>query len=307
MDISAILPVNMGNDTSSSLNDDFSAQTASGDNIFSKPLGARTFFRTPTNGLVLASFVFDPKKSYGEDHNIASVTSDWMQDLRQAMITQLLKPEDVVPKTKNLEETVWDQLTSLLPKETLAKNLFSDKETFDNYRTLLTSIVTKSFNEEKILTEKMQTEAFKFSFEIAIDAYPQELGGNNEKKTSGDKTGVLTFHIAGIPDGKMPVKPPKEDKEESDKEDKKSKKRKMDDSSKDGEKKKKKEKATDAQKLIEDLALTAYFKDATVENQKKFPHTATQFFECVNRWFSATVARRAAKLEKDRNRNPLYH
>ena len=68
----------MGNDNSSSLNDDFSAQTPAGDNIFSKPLGARTFFRTESNGVVCAAFYFDPKKKFGEDHFMASVTSDWM-------------------------------------------------------------------------------------------------------------------------------------------------------------------------------------------------------------------------------------
>jgi len=289
MDISAILPVNMGND-SSSLNDDFSAQTASGDNIFSKPFGARTFFRTASKGLVCVSFIFDPKKLYGEDHNMASVTSDWMADLRDALTRELLDAKDIAPKTKSLEETIWDQITSLMPKEAVAKNLFTDKKAFETYTELLKKSVTRNFVEEDCLTKEMTSKKFSFSFEIAIDAYPQELGGNDEKKTA-DKSGVLTFNITGIPDGKIP--PPEVEAEDSSS-NRKAKKRKVDDKE-------------NGAKLIKELALTESYKTATVENQKKYPHTATQFFEMVNRWFSSAVSRRASKLEKDRNRNPLYH
>lgn len=309
MDISAILPVNMGNE-SSSLNDDFSAQTPAGDNIFSKPLGARTFFRTPTNGLVCTSFIFDPKQKYDDDHFMASVTSDWMHDLRDALTKQLLDPEDIAPKTKSLEETVWDQMTSLLPKETLAKNLFSKKETFETYTTLLKKSVTLNYKEEKALLKALQEKAFSFSFEIAIDAYPQELGGSNEKKT-GEQSGVLTFHIEGIPDGKLPAAAPKEPVTN-----RKGKKRKIEEgdeadgtASTTGEEgtKNKKVKTADAEKLLKQLGLTSFYENATVESQKKLPLSATQFFEMVNRWFSSVVSRRASKLEKDRNRNPLYH
>jgi len=311
MDISAILPVNMGQEASSSLNDDFSAQTPAGENIFDKPLGARTFFRTESNGLVCASFMFDPKKTFGEDHIMASVTSDWMHDLREALTTLLLDPKDVAPKTKTLEETIWDQMTSLLPKETIAKNLFADKAQFELYTSMLKTSVTKNFVEEQALTAALTTKAFSFSFEVAIDAYPQELGGNNEKKI-GEKMGVLTFHIEGIPDGVIPLPVPTPEEEEATS-NRKAKKRKMEDA-KDlktqetkGEKKEKKVKLSDADTLLKKLALDQFFANATVESTKKFPHTATQFFEMVNRWFSSVVHTRSSKLEKDRNRNPLYH
>lgn len=301
----------MGND-SSSLNDDFSAQTPAGDNIFSKPLGARTFFRTPSNGLVLASFLFDPKQKFGEDHFMASVTSDWMHDLREALTKELLDAAQIAPKTKNLEETIWDQMTSLLPKETLAKNLFANKETFETYTKMLKESVTKNFREEEAFTQALRDKAFSFSFEIAIDAYPSELGGSGEKRAKGDQCGVLTFHIEGIPDGKIPETKKEEEvdkaKEEDTTSNRKSKKRKTEDgatTAKESTKKAKKD--TDAQKLLKELALAELFKNAHVESTKKFPHTATQFFEMVNRWFSSTVSRRATKLEKDRNRNPLYH
>lgn len=311
MDISAILPV-MGNDNSSSLNDDFSGQTPSGDNIFAKPLAARTFFRTNEGGLVMVSFLFDPKKPYGEDFQMASVTSDWMADLRDALTKVLVDEKDQVPKTKTLEETIWDQMTSLLPKETLAKNLFSDKSVFDSYTTLLKANVTKVYNEEKAFTEKLRTEKFSFSFEIAIDAYPQALGGKNEKRN--EKTGVLTFNIVGIPDGVMPMPEPKEAKEGDDKKDDKkgktdktkSKKRKMADEG-DEDLEAKKPKASEGEKLLEELSLTAFYQNAIKEQHKKFPVSATQFFDSINRWFSSVVSRKSAKLEKDRNRNPLYH
>ena len=134
-------------------------------------------------------------------------------DMREALTKQLLDPADVAPKTKTLEETIWDQMTSLLPKETLAKNLFSDKALFEKYTALIKESVTKNFREEEALLEAMSTKAFSFSFEVAIDAYPQELGGNNEKRT-GEQTGVLTFHFEGIPDGTIPL-PPKEEPEDS--------------------------------------------------------------------------------------------
>jgi hypothetical protein len=110
--------------------------------------------------------------------------------LKQAKLTNPANPADhaapvilpcpcfamlQVPKIKTLEETIWDQMTSLLPKETIAKNLFSDKAVFEQYTTLLKTNVTKVFNEEKIFTDKLSTNSFCFSFEIAIDAYPQVL------------------------------------------------------------------------------------------------------------------------------------
>lgn len=293
MDISAILPVNMGASESSSLNDDFSATTPAGDSIFDKPLGARTIFQTPTGGAIVASFVFDPKQKYSEDHIMASVTTDYMAELRDGLTKCLLDPKDIVSKTKTLEETVWEQLTTSLPKETLAKNLFNDKELFDQYKQIITTNATKSYIEEDLLTKAMREKAFSFSFEIAIDAYPGDLGSKETKK-NGNRTGVLTFHIEGIPDGKVPEAasaPEDEDEQRT-----RTKKRKTDDSKK-----------NDKDQLLDDLALTEFYAHAHVEKVKKFHPSAYAFFEALNRWFGSVVSRRSAKLEKDRNRNPLYH
>lgn len=303
MDISAILPVNMG-DTTSSLNDDFSATTPAGDNVFTKPMAARTTFKTDNGGLVLVSFLFDPKQKFTENAIIASVTTDYMAELRDAITKKLLNSKDIAPKKKTLEETIWDQLTSALPKETLAKNVFNDKAKLNEYIDLLKTTITRNYKEEELLTTALKTQKYSFSFEIAIDAYPQDVGRGSQEKAKTDKTGVLTLHLAGIPDGKLPDPVVVEEEEDSSSNgsNRKSKKRKIDgDSSKENKDNKK---ATE--KLLNELALGDFFKDATVEKEKFFPLTANTFFESVNRWFSGVVSRKAAKLEKQRNRNPLY-
>lgn len=124
--------------------------------------------------------------------------------------------------------------------------------------------------------------AFSFSFEIAIDAYPGDLGSKETKKNglllpstlrwyrhnlnsvgsggggcilleqsasrrankpfTGNRTGVLTFHIEGIPDGKVPEAasaPEDEDEQRT-----RTKKRKTDDSKK-----------NDKDQLLDDLAV----------------------------------------------------
>jgi len=288
--------VNMGSSssTSGSLNDDFCATTPAGDNVFSKIMGSRTVFETPGKGALVASFIFDPKQKFSDNHIMASVVTDYMAELRDGLTRHLLDPKDIVPKPKTLEETIWEQLTSALPKDTLTKNLFSDKQTFEVYRELLTTNVTKNFNEEDLLTRAMRERVFNFAFEIAIDAYPGEMG-TKDTKPNGPKCGVLTFYLEGIPDGNVPqVKEEKDEEEEPSK----SKKRKAE---ADGGKKSEKE------QMLTDLALTEFAARATVETSKKFPPTATLFFESLGRWFSSVVTRKSAKLEKDKNRSHLYH
>jgi hypothetical protein len=294
MDISSIVNMGSSSSTSSSLNDDFCATTPAGDNVFSKIMGSRTVFETPGKGAVVASFIFDPKQKFSDNHIMASVVTDYMAELRDGLTRHLLNPKDIVPKPKTLEETIWEQLTSALPKDTLTKNLFSDRPTFEAYRELLTTNVTKNFNEEDLLTRAMREKAFHFAFEIAIDAYPGEMG-TKETKPNGPKCGVLTFYLEGIPDGNVPQAKEEKDEEE---EPTKSKKRKAD---ADGGKKSEKE------QILVDLALTEFASRATVESSKKFPPTATLFFESLGRWFSSVVTRKSAKLEKDKNRSHLYH
>lgn len=294
MDISSIVNMGSSSSTSGSLNDDFCATTPAGDSVFTKIMGSRTVFETPGKGAVVASFIFDPKQKYSDNHIMASVVTDYMAELRDALTRHLLDPKDIAPKPKTLEETIWEQLTSALPKDTLNKNLFSDKPTFEAYKELLTTNVTKSFNEEELLTKAMREKAYHFAFEIAIDAYPGEMGAK-ENKPNGPKCGVLTFYLEGIPDGNVPqVKDEKEEEEEP----AKTKKRKTDG---DGSKKSEKD------QMLADLALAEFVGRATVETSKKFPPTATMFFESMGRWFSSVVTRKSAKLEKDKNRSHLYH
>lgn len=279
--------------TSGSLNDDFCATTPAGDNVFTKIMGSRTVFETPNKGAVVASFIFDPKQKFSDSHIMASVVTDYMAELRDGLTRHLLDSKDIVPKPKTLEETIWEQLTSSLPKDTLTKHLFSDKPTFDTYRDLLTTNVTKNFNEEELLTKAMREKAYRFAFEIAIDAYPGEIG-KGDTKPNGPKCGVLTFYLEGVPDGNVPqVKEEKDEEEENPK----AKKRKADNDSK----------KSDKEQLLADLALSEFGASATVETSKKFPPTAALFFESLGRWFSSVVTRKSAKLEKDKNRNHLYH
>lgn len=279
--------------TSGSLNDDFCATTPAGDNVFTKIMGSRTVFETPNKGAVVASFIFDPKQKFSDNHIMASVVTDYMAELRDGLTRHLLDPKDIVPKPKTLDETIWEQLTSSLPKDTLTKHLFSDKPTFDTYRELLVTNVTKNFNEEELLTKAMRDKPYRYAFEIAIDAYPGEIG-KGDTKPNGPKCGVLTFYLEGVPDGNVPQV--KEEKDEED-ENPKSKKRKADSENKKSEK----------EQLLADLALSAFGAEATVESSKKFPPTASLFFESLGRWFSSVVTRKSAKLEKDKNRNHLYH
>lgn len=316
MDISALLPGNMGSETSS-LNDDFSGQTPAGDNIFSKAIGAKTYFRTEGGGLVLASFVFDPWKSFGSDHHMASCTSDWIADLRNAITKHLVDEKDIAPKIKSLEESVWDQLTTLLPKSAVAKNLFADNADFTVYSELLKTSVTRTFSEERALTKALSTQQYSFSYEIAIDAYPSPSGTNSEKKQNASKTGVLTFHLQGLPDGKVPEEPKEELADAKKGRDKggdtSSRKRKHADTDKnaaksaDKDKSGKKPKPSEADAVLKEMNMAESFKNAHVDSVKEFPHTASTFFDMVGRWFSSVVSRRAVKLEKSRNRNPLYH
>lgn len=297
MDISAILPVSMG-DTSSSLNDDFSATTPSGDNVFQQPMAAKTLYKTPNGGVVLIGFLFDPKQKWQDNAIMASITTDYMGEIRDGMTKMLLDAKDIAPKKKTLDETLWETFTSTIPKETLAKNVFSEKDTLSMYMDMVKKTVTVTYNEEEKLTEALKTQKYSFSYEIAIDAYPQELGSGGAKdQKPPQKMGVLTFHVEGRPDGVLPE--PVFDEEDGEK---KSKKRKLDnDSSKAKDHKKAKDKA------LNELGLKDLFSGASVTSEKKFPLTATQFFEGFNRWFSSVVSRKAAKLEKQRNRNPLYH
>lgn len=228
---------------------------------------------------------------------MASITTDYIAELRDALTRHLLEPNDIVSKTKSLEETIWEQLTAMLPKEALSKNLFSDKDTFESYRQLVTTTVTKSWNEEELLTKHMREKPFAFSLEIAIDAYPAEGSDKNNQKP-GNKTGVLTFYIEGIPSGVVPRVCGASEEEKSESAKVPTKKRKAESE---------KGKTSDKDKLLEELALTEFRKKATMEDSKRFPATASMFFEALNRWFSSVVSRRSAKLEKDKNRNPLYH
>lgn len=320
MDISAVLPV-MGADqsSSSSLNDEFSATTPNGDKVFTKAIADKTIFSTPAGGQVTIAFIFDPDEIFDSNDTIASISTDYMTDLREAFSTYALKPEDIAPKTKSLEETVWDQITSLLPKETLSKNVFSKPEQLEDYMQLIKTVTTANYNEEEKLTEFMKTAAFSFSFRIALDSYPDDNSQQKQKKRK-DKCGVLTFHLEGT----LKAAPSKETATATTPAEgsgeKNSKKRKLEDGEEangsnssssvkkesDPKKPKKEKEIPHRQKVLQELNLDEAFKAAAVVRCKDFPLSATLFFEAIGRWFSSCVSTKHGKLEKQKNKNPLY-
>lgn len=328
MEISGILPVSMGDTSSRSLNDDFAATTPSGENVFAKPLGDKCVWRTPDGGCVCLSFMFDPNQKYTRKHTYASVVTDCFGEFRDHLTKHLLEEKDIAPKTKTLEETMWETITSTLPKETLSKNVFSKPEQLEDYLDLLRRNVTTSYNEEKLMTETLQTTEFSFAYQVAIDAYPQLIRG--KKPPAGEKCGVLTLHIQGFLKGseegkaalngpaETPSKKSKESKESKDTKSKKSKDTEDSDklqmtrtASGDSNSSKKRklhdeDDLSEKEKLLQDLGIGPQLLDCVTCSDKEFPLTATLFFEAVGRWFASTVGNMSAKMEKARNRNPLY-
>jgi len=307
MDISAILPVSMGAESSRSLNDDFAAVTPAGDSVFAKPTGDKCIWKTET-GTLAVSFFFDPKQKFSRSNVLASVSNDYLSEFREQLTKHLLDEADIAPKKKSMEESYWDTITTTLPKETLAKNVFNDASKLKEFMDLLRENVTSSYREETMMREALTTKEFVFCYEIAIDSYPQQIRG--KKIAPGEKTGVLTIIIQGCPES--------EEKKEASiptatttttttttaiaTSEAPTKKRKI--SSNDNGKKEESDKA----KLIGDLGLKEALAGGSKHTyrDKEFPLTATLFFEAVGRWFGSTTAAVASKLEKDRNRNPIY-
>lgn len=292
----------MGAESSRSLNDDFAAVTPAGDSVFAKITGEKCTWKTATGG-VSVSFVFDPKRKFSRDAVLASVSVDYLAEFREQLTRHLLDEKDIAPKQKTMEESYWDTVTSTLPKETLAKNVFNDASKLKEYMDLLRNNVTSSYREETKMREALTTKPYTFCYEIAIDSYPQQMGGRGKKSGGkGEKTGLLTIIIQGVPNGD-------EEKKAADAattavvvSEAPTKKRKL--SSNDNGKKEE----TEKEKLIGDLGIKAAMAGPATHtySNKEFPLTATLFFEALGRWFASTVGAAASKLEKDRNRNPIY-
>lgn len=72
-------------------------------------------------------------------------------------------------------------------------------------------------------------------------------------------------------------------------------------------KKAKKEKEIPARKkLLQELNLEDVFTHAEVVRVKELPLTAHLFFEAIGKWFSSCISSKHSKLEKAKNKNPLY-
>mmetsp|Transcript_47511 Transcript_47511/g.93442 ORF Transcript_47511/g.93442 Transcript_47511/m.93442 type:complete len:319 (+) Transcript_47511:60-1016(+) len=318
MELSAILPIaGMGGEQSRCLNDDFAAQTPSGDTVFNKPVADTTVFTTPT-GTIIASYLFDPTQEFGNRNVLASISTDFMSDLRDSLTKYLLDAKDIAPKEKTYEETLWENIISSVPKEALAKHVFSDAKQLKEYTELVTKSVQASYTEEVAMTSALKEKKFSFAFEVAIDHYPSKDIAKTEKQ------GVLTFHLCAQgaeSSAAATTSTAKQDKGPGKSASKAAKAEKKEDTaSGDGQESKSKKRKHTAievsrakrgkearEELLKELGLSeVYASTACTVSEKKFPVTATQFFDSLGRWFSASVSNRAAKLEKQRA-NAMYH
>lgn len=193
----------MGGGGASSLNDELSQLNDGGTTVFSKPFGNKTSFQTrrTRGGRIVVTFLFDPNQPYDETHTAASITQDWTSAIRNELVKLLLPKSIRVPKTVSKQETVWANLKSALPKEVLKEYLMADNHTkLDGVVEMITRLTEREYNEEKALTEALQTQPFSLTYAVAIDAYPAKLGTKKNVSTDLDeRCGVLYFHIEGIP------------------------------------------------------------------------------------------------------------
>ena len=65
------------------------------------------------------------------------MSNDYLSEFREQLTNHLLDASDIAPKQKSLEESYWDTITTTLPKETLAKNIFNDEAKLKTYMGLL--------------------------------------------------------------------------------------------------------------------------------------------------------------------------
>ena len=102
---------------------------------------------------------------------------------------------------QTLAETKWGLYMSKIPNEALAKQVFSDDKKLAEYMKLLDALAERTYLECEKLTEALETKAFEFTYKIGIDGLHQKEVGSHSKKQlkAGQRRGVLTFYIDGIP------------------------------------------------------------------------------------------------------------
>jgi len=191
MDLSSLV---QGATSSGGLNDDLAQQTPAGENVFKKAFGDRTSFKTP-DGSITVTFLFDPDLPFDPTAVLASITTDYMAEMKYQLTKFLVGEKDMAPRTPSLEEVVWTSFKKNLPPQAFSKNLLSDKKELSAYLSIIRTSVEASYIEESKLTLAMSSRPYHFVFKIAIDAYPQKLPHSEHKLPPGQKAGVLVFLI----------------------------------------------------------------------------------------------------------------
>jgi len=191
MDLSALV---QGSHQSGSLNDDLAQLTPAGENVFKKAFGDKTCFKSPL-GSISVTFLFDPDMPFDSNAVLASITTDYMAEMKYQLTKFLIGEKEMAPRTPSLEEVIWTSIKKNLPPQAFSKNLLSDKKEFNAYLNIIKTQVEASYKEESKLTQAMTSRSWKFVFRIAIDAYPQKLTHKSEYKLQPGqkKNGVLVF------------------------------------------------------------------------------------------------------------------
>jgi len=190
MDLSSLV---QGSHQSGGLNEDLAQLTPAGENVFKKAFGDKTSFKSPV-GYVTVTFLFDPDMPFDSNAVLASITTDYMAEMKYQLTKFLIGEKEMAPRTPSLEEVTWTSLKKNLPPQAFSKNLLADKKEFNDYLNIIKTQVEASYKEESKLTQAMTSRSWKFVFRIAIDAYPQKLPHKTEHKIKpGEKNGVLVF------------------------------------------------------------------------------------------------------------------
>jgi len=294
----------------SDLNQDLAIVNPAGESIFKKAFGAQTSYRTET-GIISVKFFFDPNQPYEPTSILASITTDYIGEMRTQLTKYLLDPKDIAPERSSLEEEIWEEYKKQLGPQGV-RILFSDSKRLEEYLAVIRRSTEASYREGEALTQALTTRNFDFTFRVAIDAFPQNLQA--EDRSLLEKTGVITFRIEGRPDQKKLPKKEDGSPEASivvvDPEKEKSKGK---DKDKDG----KKEKIRRKRKAAFDESLQDLMRELGIEpeelskghvvSDKKFPATANEFFEQLGSWFQTVVQSKSMAIGQSGTKPGMYH
>jgi len=263
---------------------------------------------------------------FGSNAVLASITTDYMAEMKYQLTKFLVGEKDMAPRTPSLEEVIWTSLKKNLPPQAFSKNLLSDKKEFSAYLNIIRTQVEASYKEESKLTQAMVSKSWKFVFRIAIDAYPQKSPVKSEHKIQpGEKNGVLVFILESKLKETLNVNN-KEEKDnitnienkttstEIESNDKKNKRKRSEQESDEerGQKKKVKNKEKRPQKesmgeLLRVLQLsTEDLGTGHIVASKDFPETATDFFDQIGAWYSSVVASKQQQLDQQISKPHMY-